>query len=583
MSGRRTGYASRMLLFLLAACPTPHSSTVPDVAEGDTAPEDTGEELAALEHCGELAGDATWVATRRHVVTCDVTVSSGTLTVEAGATVNFDENTSLAVGTANTEATLVVAGESNGVVFAPSGDVAWGGLQIGDTARGVSISGLSMKQSRDGVSISGAEVALNGLAIDGTEDACGLKLNYGARLAAGSAGLTVTNAGSWSVCAEVATADSIPAAASGYTGNALDGVYLTGSTLEASVTWENLSVPYVIAETVDVAGTAGSPAVLTLTEGVTVLMERDRSLRFSRTGDASQFVVLGTETEPVLIDAYGADNPGFWRGIEVSKGAEEVLLAHVTVSGAGGDGASLRVEDTSLTVDHVTIPLSGESGIGLDGSARFTVESHDLTITTSGGVPILLPAAAVPSIPLVGLALTGNTVDAVKVDGEAAVTESGTWADVGVPYWVADDIEIDGTAASPSVITVAAGVHLLFDNDTGLYVGKSGAAGLVVEGTEAAPVSFLPWSANTPGAWAGIGVYDNVVDTSMNLTNAEIGYAGGNTLKGNLHVVDASPSLTNVVIHDGLEWGIYLSGDSTPLLTGVTYTDNEAGTCNACE
>ncbi|GDX78501.1 hypothetical protein LBMAG42_03120 [Deltaproteobacteria bacterium] len=572
-----------MLLILLAACPDPQSSYVPDVTEVDTAPEDTGEALAPLEHCGELAGDATWVATRRHVVTCDVTVSSGTLTVEAGATVSFDENTSLAVGTMNAEASLVVAGETNGVVFAPSGDVAWGGLDIGDTARGVSIAGLSMKQSRNGVSIAGAEVAINGLAIDGAEDACGLSLKYGARLAAGSAGLAVTNAGSWSVCAEVATADSIPAAASSYTGNALDGVYLTGSVIETSVSWENLGVPYVVAETVDVAGTAGSPAVLSLTAGVTVLVERDRSLRFSRTGDASQLVVLGTEAEPVVIDAYGADNPGFWRGIEVSQGADEVRLAYVTVSGAGGDGAGLRVEDTALTVDHVTITLSGDSGIALDGSATFTPESQDLTITTSGGVPLLLPAAAVPSIPLVGLALTGNTVDAVKVDGEAAVPESGTWSDLGVPYWVADDIEIDGTAASPSVITVAAGVRLLFENDTGLYVGKSGAAGLVVEGTEAAPVSFLPWSANTPGAWAGIGVYDNVVDASMILTNAEVGYAGGNTLKGNLHVVDASPTLTNVAIHDGLEWGIYLSGDSAPVLAGVTYTDNEAGTCNACE
>ncbi len=572
-----------MLLFLLAACPNPHSSSIPDIAEGDTAPEDTGTEVAPLEHCGEINGDTTWVATRRHVVTCDVTMTSGTLTIEAGSTVAFDENTSLAVGTADAEASLVVAGEANGVVFVPSGDVAWGGLEIGDAARGVSLAGLSMKQSRDGVSIAGAEVAINGLAIDGTEEACGLSLKYGARLAEGSAGLIVTNAGSWSVCAEVATADSIPAQASAYTGNALDGVYLTGSTIEASVDWENLSVPYVIAETVDIAGTAGSPAVLTLTAGVTVLMERDRSLRFSRTGDASQLVVLGTEAEPVSIDAYGADTPGFWRGIEVTTGAAEVQLAYVTVSGAGGDGAGLRVEDTLLTVDHVTITLSGESGIVLDGSAAFSPESHDLVVTTSGDVPILLPAAAIPSIPLEGLALTGNTVDAVKVDGEAAVPESGTWADLGVPYWVADDIEIDGTAAVPALISVAAGVTLLFDNDTGLYVGKSGAAGLVAAGTEADPVSFLPWSANTPGAWAGIGVYDNVLDASMSLTNAEIGYAGGNTLKGNLHVADASPTLTNVAIHDGLEWGIYLSGDSAPVLSGVTYADNEAGTCNACE
>lgn len=572
-----------MLLFALAACAPLHGSSIPDVAEIDTGEDDTGAPLAALKHCGELSGDTTWSAARRHQVTCDVTVVSGTLTIEAGSTVAFDENASLAVGTGDAEASLIVAGETNGVVFVPSGDVAWGGIVIGDTAKGTSIAGLSMKTTHSGVTISGAEVAINGLAIDGADDACGLSLQYGARIAEGSAGLTVTNAGSWSVCADVATADSIPASASSYAGNALDGVYLTGSEITADVTWENLGVPYVIAETVDVAGSAGSPAVLTLTAGVTVLVERDRSLRFSRAGDASQLVVLGTEGEPVLIDAYGADNPGFWRGIEVSRGAAEARLAYLTLSGGGGDGAGLRVEDTALIVDHVTVTLSGGSGIVLDGSATFSPESHDLVVTTSVEVPIALPAAAVPSIPSAGLSLTGNTVDAVKVDGEAAVVESGTWSELGIPYWVADDIEVDGTAASPAVISLAAGVRLLFDNDTGLYVGKSGAAGLLVAGTVEAPVSFLPWSANTPGAWAGIGVYDNAVDASVNLSNIEIGYAGGNTLKGNLHLADASPTLTNVALHDGLEWGLYLSGDSAPVLSGVTYTNNEDGTCNACE
>jgi hypothetical protein len=509
-------------------------------------------------------------------------MAQGTLTIAAGATVTFDENTGLEVATEDYEASLVVDGSSAGVVFGPSGDKAWDGITIGDTAKGVSLAGLTVLDTTGGVKVTGAEVTLGSLSVDGASAGCGLTLEGGARFADGAAGLSVKGAGDWSVCAEVGSAASLPSAASDYTGNTHDGGYLTGSTLGVSATWDDLGVPYVIAENVDVAGTAEVPAVLTVEAGTSLQFTRDRALRFSRLGEASQLVVAGTAVAPVTFAALGADTAGYWQGIEVSRGAAEVRLAHAVIRGAGSAGSALVVDDAPLFVDGVRVERSGDVGVELRNGARFSSGSADLTVTESG-TPLVLPAASVPSMPTIGVSFTGNTHDAVKVAGDAAVRESGTWPAPGVPYWVTDDVAIDGTAGAPAIVTLSAGSTFLFDNNTGILVGRSGAAGLVADGTAEAPISMEPWSANTPGAWMGVGLYENTVPGSSRLAHLTVGYAGGSTLKGNVHLVDASPTLDTVYLHDGEEWGLYLNGSSAPSLSGVTYANNGSGTCSACE
>ncbi len=570
-----------MTFLLLFACEGPVGSRIPDAPDADSGSGDTGDGPAAIEHCGAIVVDETWRSAREHRVTCDVTVERGTLTIEAGASVLFDERAGLAVGTKDFEASLVVAGTEAGVVFARSGDQAWEGLVIGTSAQGVVISGLSLRGSGTGVRIDAAAVTVGSLAIDGVDEGCGLTLEGGARLSDESAGVTVTGATGWSVCGEVATAHTLPAAASSYSGNGTDGIYLSGDAITEDVMWENLGVPYVITEVVDIAGTAGAPAGLTIGGGTTLLFERDRGLRFSRTGDASGFVVEGTAAQPVVFDALGADTAGFWRGISASSGAAEVSLHHLSISGAGGDGGSLHVEDVDVLLDEVSIDLSAGAGLWLEGAARIHSDSAGLTVSGSE-LPVILPAAAVPTLPASGLLLSGNLTDAIKVTGEAAVTESGTWADTGLPYWVAGDVEINGTAMTPAVVTFAPGVALLFGNDSSIFVGKTGAAGLRAAGTAGEPVSMLPWSAFTAGAWGGIGIYDSAVDADVVFTHTEIGYAGGATMRGNVHIIDASPRLSDVRLHNSLEWGLYLGDGSSVLLSNVAYENNAEGDCNEC-
>ena len=251
------------MLLLLLACPDVRDVYQPSA--GDTA--DTGNDpVETEEHCGTISSDTTWRADRQHLVTCDVVVERGTLTIEGGVTVLFDERTGLQVATEGYAAGLQVSGESGGVTLSASSSAGWSGVEIGELATSVRLAGLVVRDATGGVVIEGAEVTVVGLGIDGTSDA-GLTLSGGARLAEGAEGVTVTHAGGYAVVADVATAHTLPAVASAYTGNGTDAVYLSGDEITTSVEWEDLGVPYVLAETVDVGGSAGEPAVFTVAEG----------------------------------------------------------------------------------------------------------------------------------------------------------------------------------------------------------------------------------------------------------------------------------------------------------------------------
>lgn len=77
-------------------------------------------------------------------------------------------------------------------------------------------------------------------------------------------------------------------------------------------------------------------------------------------------------------------------------------------------------------------------------------------------------------------------------------------------------------------------------------MGKKGASGRRVQGTAALPVTMEPWSANDPSAWAGVAIYDAVIDAEVALEHLVVGYAGG------------------------------------PVVSEVTYSGNGSGECSGC-
>lgn len=58
------------------------------------------------------------------------------------------------------------------------------------------------------------------------------------------------------------------------------------------------------------------------------------------------------------------------------------------------------------------------------------------------------------------------------------------------------------------------------------------------------------------------------------MANASIGFGGNGYYNyGNIHLENSSPTLTDVLLHDSAEYGLYCQGECT-VLSGVTYADN---------
>lgn len=562
-------------LFAFVACTssTPAGPTDLRSDGGGDGGQDSGSDSGAgraTEHCGELEGDEVW-ASGEHVVTCDVIVDEASLLVEAGAKVDFAENAGIVVGEEAT-GTLTVAGTAEAVVrFSGAG---WAGLRLGEWATASSLTHLAVEGAP--VSIENAAVSAVSLSITGAPD-CALAL-AGEGLAEGSGPLDLSGNEDAPVCAALGTVHTLPAGESRYTGNGDDKVVMQGGTIAGTVRWLDLGVPFEAEDGIDLDGSAGEPAVLSLAAGVELRMTAGAGIELSPDGGASGLVAEGTAETPVSIVAEGGDAAGLWRGIKAGGGTETLALAWTTIAGAGSSGASaLAVVDATAVLDHVTIERCEATGLELGEGASLAASSA-LTIRECG-LPVETTAAALGTLPSGDYA--GNAVDVIAVT-EGALAASATWTDLGVPVRVDDDLAVDGTAGSPAVLTLGSGLALRFATGKGLHVSRNdGAAGLIVAGTTDAAVTMAPWDANTPGAWAGVFIGDASVDASTTLTYVDIGYGGGRSLKGNVHVESASPALTNVHLHDSEEYGLYVDGGA-PGRTELTYAGNLAGECSGC-
>lgn len=547
-------------------------------------------------HCGTIEADEFWSSEDgQHRVTCDLKVERGTLTIAAGTEVIFDPGKVLVVGDASFGAGLVVEGtQSAPVVFRAESEDAdpgtWDGVQIQAQAQDVRLNYLAVRNGgtakRGGVFINGPKVAIDGLAISGSAG-CGLTLEDGGRLAEGSRELVSTGNAEHAACVGVAEAHTLPLEGTELTGNGIDAVLLSGSELTQAVGWSDLGVPYVLEANLTLEGTVAAPAVLTLGAGVTLQMNQGKVIQLAKGGGVAGLVAQGTESKPVVFTAFGSQQPGIWKGINVfeATSSEALSFTHTRVeyAGSGQDGA-IVVRGVPVTVDHLSVEQSASAGLVLEDGAIFGAGSTHLSLGQNE-IPLVLPAVAVGGLPTEGLALSGNGEDIIKVAGDNALSASATWANHGLDYWIDDDIELDGTVDSPAVLTIEAGNRLQFSGNQGLYVAKGGgAAGLLIQGTEADPVRLGPREAEVRGSWSGISIHEAAISEQCVLVRFDLGYGGGRNTKGNLHLVGASPTIRYATLHNSEAYGLYVKDDAVlPVLEEITYSENVSGPCNVAE
>src|SRR5690606_27389926 len=147
--------------------------------------------------------------------------------------------------------------------------------------------------------------------------------------------LVVRNSATFPVSISATHAHTLPSEDSDYSGNGEVGPEVRAGTITTDARWKAQGVPYIVTGNVQVEGYTDHPAVLTLEAGTEALFDVGVGVLLSTNGGESGLVTEGTASEPVLLDARGADTGGYWRGIYARRGTSVLDLHHTEVHSAG--------------------------------------------------------------------------------------------------------------------------------------------------------------------------------------------------------------------------------------------------------
>lgn len=579
---------------------------------------------------GRVDEEATWENLGvPFVVSGDVHVEGSaefpaSLEIAAGTTLRFANGRALIASPNGGGAALRIGAPGGATVHLEALDGeergAWDGVYARSGTRSVeiyetniSLGGLSGDAGAALYVEGNVELVLNNVEISGSASD-GIYLVGGASISPQSSDINVSDCTGYPLTIEAALAHT--AVPGTFEGNDTDGVRVLSGTLDQSVSWEALGVPYVLTGRLRLEGDEDYPAVLTLEPGTEILLDVGASVNVAEAGGAAGLIAAGTADAPVQLRSLRADQDGFWGGVRAYAGTEILSFTETVLDGGGGDQAAmLHVEDTSVDIHGLTLANSRDFGVELSGDASFAEGSEGLNLDANYD-QIRLGAGALHTLP-VDLRFLGQTsgssnshgFQVVFVTSESSVRGSVRWGGLsdGAVYWIEDRIALDGTAEEPSIVTIDAGTTWWMGDSSGLYVSavSGGAAGLFVGGPGEATV-FTAGEAESAGRWYGIRIGDHCLDDSVRIENTTISYAGRSGDRftpAGIFVEGCAAQLQDVTVDHSAADGLFASGamqvvdsDFTdnadcgtmvsafegvlPTLTNIYYADNGYG--DAC-
>jgi hypothetical protein len=354
----------------------------------------------------------------------------------------------------------------------------------------------------------------------------------------------------------------------------------SGGFVWADLTFTKACSPYVIESWMDISESAS----LVIEAGTVVLFARGTSVFVNGRLD-----IRGTQTDPVVLDAYSANPaPGDWSALRFSgtpASPSQIRYATIRNCGWANDGCVWTYTSTArlVTLDHVTISDSVDAGFVAPGggSAPQAPIGFSMTNCTFRNIPKGAFAARTHAQEFTGIG-SGNDFGGfpVAIDG-GWISVDTAWTSLGTDIVVTQgSINVVRSGSVEQVtLSLGAGMKFLFNRITGIYV--SGYNRLEVRGTADAPVVF---SSNAPspkpGDWDGIDVpVSSGGRAGINLSHAVIEYAGGGSeRRGGILLYETSYDavVTDSVIRQNAGQGIYLScyASTLPVLTGTTFESN---------
>ena len=534
---------------------------------------------SAMHHSGEIEANEVWYpANNPHIIDSDVYTGDGvTLTIMPGCYVQFDADAELYCGYANPGSIIAVGTADSMITFTALTDTVPGFWQnIGFYSNTISTAKMSYCNILFGGKVSDK---LGAVRVDQTS----IKFDHNVVRKSGYSGVWVSPTGYFgdftnntiTGCSQYAVhigANHVGTLGTGntLTGNTKDAIEVDGSNVDASATWLNHGVRYVVTDDVYI----DNDATVTIEPGCTIALEADVEFYCGYAGPGS-IIAIGTAAAPITFTASTDTVPGFWQNIgfySYTISTARLSYCRIEFGGKVSDKlGAVRVDQTNIKFDNNTIRKSGYHGVWVSPTGYFGDFTNN-TIAGCSQYAVHIGANHVGTLGA-GNTLTGNTKDGIEVDG-TEIDADATWLYHGVPYVVTDDAYIDENA----VVTIEPGCTIALEPDAEFYVGYSSPGGLIAEGTVTDSITFTS-SVNPPSAgdWSKLAFRSYSMDSQCRLAYCNIWY-GGKDDRGNVYIDNSLPTVANCDIGYGSAYGIYLTGSEYPSAAQLR-TDNNIHDC----
>lgn len=390
------------------------------------------------------------------------------------------------------------------------------------------------------------------------------------------AGNTITTCNSYPVAIDCDYIGNLPSG-NDLTGNANDAIELGGNEIRTSTTWDNPGIPLIIGE------------LITINSGVQLVLSPGLELKFR---DVAGLVIdqnasLNADGTTHQIKFLAENEAKNWKGLRFTSGASPSSALKACLIDKGGKWRNYEpdrgrypgcifLDDCHITITDCTISGSKAYGIFLKEDGHID-EFHGNVISDNDGAPVRVEVRGVHYLDAENT-FSGNGEDVIEIGGNldnddavGVLTQSVSWADMGIPYLVQDSVRICGGAQ----LTITEGIAFQIVKIMNITVCDG--ASLVAAGTADNPITF----AAETSSWGAITMAGDSNDNS--LLDYCIVNEGGRDRCGMIKLINCNPTITNCTISDSRTCGICLSGtaDTDAYLENNTFESNaEGNVCN---
>lgn len=342
------------------------------------------------------------------------------------------------------------------------------------------------------------------------------------------------------------------------------------------VTWNNLSIPYRLDQSLTIASETGS--ILILKPGVEVQIGRAYMVNIGNSSGTGRLIAKGTAEQPIVFTSSATDKEiNRWNGININNSTDSVSYFNNCIFDYGGfNGIQgsyapkgvIHVKDKSVSVENCTFENYRSPAIYLDPDSFFETMTYN-TFDGPDQVGIYIHPNGVHTI---GLNNTYNVASGVVIYKGTMSHKSVTWKKLSSPYYLVGDLGIAALTEADiegATLTLAPGVTLKSGSGVTINVGGDylGKGSLIADGS----IETITFTKSGDYNWRSIFFQKAMPGTILN--NCIIEY-GGSGFWGSVHIsYNDNVTITNNTIRYSDYYGLSHQA-SNPVISNNLLIDN---------